>query len=240
MMKKTALILHPKLFTGIVCIHLLILWVGLYQPFSPPTAKATITTPSVPIQMQWVAVQLPTPQATPFSTKAPAPSQSHPLIAPTSKITDAMAAPKPSAMPIAEPMAESTSVATASESQPMTSSIPAPSPAQTSSEIPTTSHTKVIRTPPQLNFNRCQKPLYTLAARRAETQGNVVITYTMEADGVISEATIEQSSGPTREHKQLDRATLEAVKACRGQPGTVDGKPQRLLGKVEYVWQLYD
>ena len=91
-----------------------------------------------------------------------------------------------------------------------------------------------------LNFNACEKPGYTTAARRAETQGTVVVIYTMEIDGRITEASVERSSGPTREHKQLDRATLEAVKACKGRPGMVDGKPERLSGRVEYVWKLVD
>ena len=36
------------------------------------------------------------------------------------------------------------------------------------------------------------------------------------------------------------QATLEAVKACKGRPGMVDGKPERLSGRVEYVWKLVD
>jgi len=30
------------------------------------------------------------------------------------------------------------------------------------------------------------------------------------------------------------------VKACKGRPGTVDGKAERLAGRVEYVWKLVD
>jgi protein TonB len=96
------------------------------------------------------------------------------------------------------------------------------------------------RVAPQLNFNACEKPEYTTAARRSEAQGTVVVLYTMDVDGRITEASVEKSSGPTREHKQLDRATLEAVKACKGRPGMVDGKPERLSGRVEYVWKLVD
>lgn len=96
------------------------------------------------------------------------------------------------------------------------------------------------RVAPSLNFNACDKPEYTTAARRAEAQGTVVVVYTMDVDGRITDASVEKSSGPTREHKQLDRATLEAVKACKGRPGMVDGKPERLSGRVEYVWKLVD
>lgn len=94
------------------------------------------------------------------------------------------------------------------------------------------------RVAPQLNFNNCAKPEYTAAAARAEATGTVVVVYTMDVSGAISEAHVEKSSGPSREHKQLDRATVEAVLACRGKPGLVDGKPEKLTSRVEYVWKL--
>lgn len=114
---------------------------------------------------------------------------------------------------------------------------PAPAPAPAAPPAPPA---PPVRVAPVLNFNACEKPDYTTAARRAETQGTVVVIYAMEIDGRITEASVEKSSGPTREHKQLDRATLDAVRACKGRPGTVDGKPERLSGRVEYVWKLVD
>jgi protein TonB len=60
----------------------------------------------------------------------------------------------------------------------------------------------------------------------------------MDTDGQISETRIERSAGPSREHKMLDRLTLDAVARCHGRPGTVDGKPEKLRGSVEYVWKL--
>jgi len=97
-----------------------------------------------------------------------------------------------------------------------------------------------VRTPPKLDFNACAKPEYNAAARRADAQGTVVVVYTMDTTGVISEARVEKSSGVSREHKMLDRMTLEAVQACKGTPGTVDGKPEKLSGRIEYVWKLTD
>jgi len=96
------------------------------------------------------------------------------------------------------------------------------------------------RTAPVLNFNACEKPDYPTAARRSQAEGTVVVAFTMDVDGRISDANVERSSGPSREHKLLDRATMEAVKACKGRPGTVDGKAERLAGRVEYVWKLVD
>jgi periplasmic protein TonB len=97
-----------------------------------------------------------------------------------------------------------------------------------------------VRTAPKLDFNACAKPEYNAAARRADAQGTVVVVYTMDTSGVISEARVEKSSGVTREHKMLDRMTLEAVQACKGTPGTLDGKPEKLSGRIEYVWKLTD
>ncbi len=97
----------------------------------------------------------------------------------------------------------------------------------------------VARTSPRLDFNNgCDRPDYSAAARRAEASGDTVIDYTMDTNGVINEASIVKSSGPSRENKQLDRLALEAVKACKGTPGTVDGKPQKLSGRITYTWKL--
>ena len=96
-----------------------------------------------------------------------------------------------------------------------------------------------VRTEPKIDFARaCERPEYPRAARAAETTGSTLIHYTMNTSGVIAEATVERSSGPTREHKQLDRLALEAVKACKGTPGTLDGKPEKLSGRIQYDWKF--
>jgi protein TonB len=97
-----------------------------------------------------------------------------------------------------------------------------------------------VRTAPKLDFNACTKPEYNAATRRADAQGTVVVLYTMDTTGTISEAHVDKSSGNSREHKMLDRMTLEAVQACKGTPGTLDGKPEKLSGRIEYVWKLTD
>lgn len=94
------------------------------------------------------------------------------------------------------------------------------------------------RTAPSIRFGEADKPEYSPAARRAEIECEVVVAYVMETTGAITEANVEKSCGSSREHKQLDRATVDAVKAVRGKPGTVDGKPERLSGRVVYVWKL--
>jgi protein TonB len=139
-----------------------------------------------------------------------------PTPAPT--ITTTTVAPPPAPVTIGPPPAPTPSVATA----------PAAPPAPP------------VRTAPKLDFNACAKPEYNAATRRADAQGTVVVTYTMDTSGAISEARVEKSSGMSREHKMLDRMTLDAVQGCKGTPGTVDGKPEKLTGRIEYVWKLTD
>jgi protein TonB len=105
---------------------------------------------------------------------------------------------------------------------------------------PPAPRTAPVRTEPRLDFNVCTKPEYNSAARRAEAQGTVVVVFTMDTTGSISEASVEKSAGPSREHKMLDRLTLEAVTACKGKPGSLDGKPEKLTSRVTYVWKLTD
>jgi len=144
-----------------------------------------------------------------------------PTPAPT--ITVTQVAPPPAPVTIAPPPAP---VVVAAPPAP-----PAPPPAPPAPPV---------RTEPRLDFNVCDKPEYNAAARRAEAQGTVVVVYTMDTTGAITNATVEKSAGPTREHKMLDRLTLEAVTACKGKPGTLDGKPERLTSRVTYVWKLTD
>jgi periplasmic protein TonB len=112
--------------------------------------------------------------------------------------------------------------------------VTAPPPAPSAPRVP-------VRTEPRIDFqNTCDRPEYNTAARRAEAQGSTTILYTMDTTGQIAEATVEKSSGPTREHKMLDRLALEAVRACKGTPGTLDGKPEKLTSRITYVWKITD
>jgi protein TonB len=117
---------------------------------------------------------------------------------------------------------------------------PAPSTTPSVATAPAAPPAPPARTAPKLDFNACAKPEYNAATRRADAQGTVIVTYTMDTTGTISEARVEKSSGMSREHKMLDRMTLDAVQACKGTPGTVDGKPEKLSGRIEYVWKLTD
>ena len=118
---------------------------------------------------------------------------------------------------------------------------PPPTPAPTITTTQVVPPPAPVRTEPRIDFaNVCERPEYNAAARRAEAQGATTIVYTMDTTGQIAEATVEKSSGPTREHKMLDRLALEAVRACKGTPGTLDGKPEKLTSRITYVWKITD
>jgi periplasmic protein TonB len=115
----------------------------------------------------------------------------------------------------------------------------APPPAPAAPPAPPAPPRQPVRTQPVVPFGAgCELPEYPRAARNAEATGNTTVVYTMDTNGVIIEASVEKSSGPTREHKQLDRLTVAAVKGCKGTPGTLDGKPEKLTARVTYVWKL--
>jgi protein TonB len=110
---------------------------------------------------------------------------------------------------------------------------PAPEPAPPAPPAPS-------RVAPQVNFNTdCTKPAYPPAAARAEVQGVVRIKVTVGIDGKATATEIAKTSGPSREHKLLDRAAEAAIRdTCKFKPGTVDGKPEPLTTFVEYDWKL--
>jgi len=110
---------------------------------------------------------------------------------------------------------------------------PAPEPAPAPPAPP-------ARVAPHVNFNTdCKKPNYPPAAARAEAQGVVRIKVTVGIDGHATATEITKSSGPSREHKLLDRAAEAAIRdTCKFKPGTVDGKPEPLTTFVEYDWKL--
>jgi protein TonB len=97
-----------------------------------------------------------------------------------------------------------------------------------------------VRVPPKFTFaTDCEKPAYPPAAARAEATGIVKIRVAVGIDGRVTATQIVRTSGPSREHKLLDRAAEAAIKnTCKFKPGTVDGKPEPLTTDVDYVWKL--
>ena len=119
---------------------------------------------------------------------------------------------------------------------------PAPAPAPVAAPVapPPAPAPKVQPVPARLDVNSCEKPEFPAAALRAEVTGTTKIRYTLDATGAVTKAEIEKSSGPSREHRLLDRTAMEALGKCRGKPGTDEaGKPMGgTTVSVDYVWKV--
>ena len=123
---------------------------------------------------------------------------------------------------------------------------PAPAPAPAAAPAPVAAPAapppapKVQPVPARLDVNSCEKPEFPAAALRADATGTTKIRYTLDATGAVTKAEIEKSSGPSREHRLLDRTAMEALSKCRGKPGTDDaGKPMGgTTVSVDYVWKV--
>ncbi len=80
---------------------------------------------------------------------------------------------------------------------------------------------------------------YPAAALRAEATGTTRVRFTVGADGRITASEVVRSSGPSREHKQMDRVTLSKLSSCAFSPGTDEnGRPVGGTMEVDYVWKL--
>jgi protein TonB len=91
----------------------------------------------------------------------------------------------------------------------------------------------------QIDVGSCAKPEYPAAAARAEATGTTRIRFTVDGEGRVTKAEVVGSSGPSREHRQLDRVAADALGACKFKPGTDEnGKPAGAFANVDYVWRL--
>jgi len=91
-----------------------------------------------------------------------------------------------------------------------------------------------VRTPPVVDANTCEKPTYPPAALRANETGLVRLSFLIEADGRVLDSKVERSSG----FRRLDEAARAGLSLCKFRPATVNGKPERSWGRIEYVWKL--
>ena len=155
-----------------------------------------------------------------------------------------MALPPPSFMPPPEVQVTTPQLAPAitvtREAPPPTPVTIGPAPAPvTAAVVAAPPAPRVQAVPARIDVNSCERPEYPAAALRAEATGTSKIRFTVDATGVVSKAEIERSAGPTREHRLLDRAAIDALSKCRFKPGTDEsGKPVGAITPVDYVWKL--
>jgi protein TonB len=78
------------------------------------------------------------------------------------------------------------------------------------------------------------KAEYPKASLLNEEQGQVTMSFLVSASGEVLDSKVDKSSG----HKNLDKAAIKAISACKFKPGTKDGAVAQTWTKVDYVWSL--
>ena len=87
--------------------------------------------------------------------------------------------------------------------------------------------------PASLDAKNC-KAEYPKASLINEEQGDVKMAFLVGADGNVVDSKLEKSSG----FKNLDKAAMKALSACKFKPGTKDGALAQTWTKVDYSWKL--
>jgi protein TonB len=75
---------------------------------------------------------------------------------------------------------------------------------------------------------------YPKASLMNEEQGTVSMSFLVSTDGSVVEAKLDKTSG----FKNLDKAAIKSLSACKFKPGTKDGSPAQTWTKVDYAWKL--
>ena len=78
------------------------------------------------------------------------------------------------------------------------------------------------------------KAEYPKASLMNEEQGTVSMMFLVKSDGSVADSKIDKSSG----FKNLDKAAIKALSACKFKPGSKDGAPAETWTKVDYAWKL--
>jgi protein TonB len=91
-----------------------------------------------------------------------------------------------------------------------------------------------MRTAVFADANGCALPDYPAAAARRGDSGTTMLALLVGADGRVSSARIEHSSGS----RDLDRAAINALSLCTFKPATNNGVAEAGWAKLAYVWKL--
>ncbi|HEX7985271.1 MAG TPA: energy transducer TonB [Duganella sp.] len=87
--------------------------------------------------------------------------------------------------------------------------------------------------PASFDSKNC-KAEYPKASLMNEEQGTVSMSFLVKPDGSVADSKVEKTSG----FKNLDKAAIKALSACKFKPGTKDGSPAETWTKVDYAWKL--
>jgi periplasmic protein TonB len=87
--------------------------------------------------------------------------------------------------------------------------------------------------PASFDAKNC-KAEYPKASLMNEEQGTVSMSFLVSAGGDVKDSKVDKSSG----FKNLDKAAIKAISACKFKPGTKDGAAAETWTKVDYAWKL--
>ena len=87
--------------------------------------------------------------------------------------------------------------------------------------------------PASFDSKNC-KAEYPKASLMNEEQGTVSMSFLVKSDGSVADSKVDKTSG----FKNLDKAAIKALSACKFKPGTKDGSPAETWTKVDYAWKL--
>ena len=217
---------HPAASVAVLGLHVLLGYVLITG-----TAHRVIERLQAPVEARVVEEPKPppppppAPEILPVQLAAPPPAYvpppevrvaPPPRPAPTITTTPVAPPPAPVIVPAAPP------VAVAPPAPPVR---PAPAPR--------------VAQPARLDVAHCEKPMYPIAALRAGATGTTQIRFGIDATGHVQRATLVRPSGASNEHRQMDRAALEALSRCAFKPGLDEnGTPVGAQADVEYVWRV--
>jgi len=88
-------------------------------------------------------------------------------------------------------------------------------------------------TPASFDSKNCRAD-YPKASLMNEEQGTVSMSFLVNPDGSVVDSKVEKSSG----YRNLDKAAVKAISACKFKPGQKDGALAQTWTKVDYVWTL--
>jgi periplasmic protein TonB len=91
-----------------------------------------------------------------------------------------------------------------------------------------------IRSAVFADANSCALPDYPASAARNGDTGITTLALLVGADGRVSSARVEQSSGS----RVLDRAAVNALSLCRFKPAMNNGVAEAGWARMAYVWKL--
>lgn len=87
--------------------------------------------------------------------------------------------------------------------------------------------------PAAFDASKC-KVEYPKASLMNEEQGTTSMSFLVNADGSVADSKLDKSSG----FKNLDKAAIKGISACKFKPGTKDGAPAQTWTKIDYAWKL--